>query len=72
MFVIRLNEGHREYVSTSYPNWLNLLNGTTTKKEYATKFQTKKQADEFVGKLMQDGYSIAGSSVLDRFKVVRY
>ena len=72
MYVIRINEGHREYVSTNYPNWLNLLNETTTKKEYATKFNTKKQAEEFVGKLEADGYGFAGSSVYGRFKVVRY
>lgn len=71
MYVIKINDGHREYVSATSPNWLNLLNDTSTKKEYATKFHTKKQAEDFVGKLMADGYSVAGSSVYDRFKVVR-
>lgn len=72
MFVIRINDGHREYVSSSSPNWLNLLNGTTKKKEYATKFYTKKQAEEFKSKLEADGYDIAGDSAYFRFKIVRY
>lgn len=71
MFVIRLNEGHREYVSTSSPHWLNLLNGTTKNKEYATKFATKAKAEDFMNKLMADGYEFAGSEVYNRFKVVR-
>lgn len=72
MFVIRINDGHREYVSTEDPHWLNLLNGTTTKKKYATKFYTKKAAETFKSKLEADGYNIAGDSVYFRFKVVRY
>ena len=52
MFVIRMNSIHREYVATSSPYWLNLLNDTTNKKEYATKFRTKKDAEEFLGKLI--------------------
>lgn len=72
MFVIRINDGHREYVPSSSPHWLNLLNDTTTKKEYATKFYTKKEADAFKTKLEEDGYDFAGSSVYTKFKVVRY
>lgn len=72
MFVIRENYGgHRQYVSTSNPNWLNLLDGTTKKKEFATKFYTKKEAEEFKAKLEKDGYDFAGSAVFDRFTVVR-
>ena len=70
MFVIRMDSMHREYVATSYPNWLNLLNDTTNKKEYATKFYTKKDAEEFLDKLIANGRD-AGASY-DRFKIVRY
>ena len=70
MFVIRMDSIHREYVATSYPNWLNLLNDTTNKKEYATKFRTKKDAEEFLCKLVSNGRD-AGASY-DRFKIVRY
>jgi hypothetical protein len=48
------------------------LNDTTTKKEYATKFYTKKEADAFKTKLEEDGYDFAGSSVYTKFKVVGY
>ena len=48
MFVIRMDSIHREYIATSYPNWLNLLNDITNKKQYATKFHTKKDAEEFL------------------------
>ena len=71
MFVIKIN-GKREYVSTNTPHWLNLLNDTVKNKQYATKFNTRKQAEDFMGKLMADGYSAAGSSVYDKFKVVRF
>lgn len=71
MFVIKINEGHREYVATSHPNWLNLLDGVTKKKEYATTFCTKKEAQEFVGRLMRDGYDFAGDAVYGKFSVVR-
>ena len=37
MFVIRMNSIHREYVATSSPYWINLLNDTTNKKQYADK-----------------------------------
>ena len=70
MFVIRLDSMHREYVSTSSPYWLNLLNDTCSKKEYATKFQSKKDAEEFIDKLVANGRD-AGASY-DRFKIVRY
>ena len=70
MFVIRMDSMHREYVATSSPYWLNLLNDTTNKKQYATKFHTKKDAEEFLDKLIANGRD-AGASY-DRFKIVRY
>lgn len=70
MYVIRIDSIHREYVSTSSPYWLNLLNDTTNKKEYATKFRTKKEAETFLDKLIFNGRD-AGASY-DRFKIVRY
>lgn len=67
MFAIK--EGN-EYVACSTPHWLNLLNGTSKKSEYATKFRTRKEAEDFKAKLEQDGYDACGSEVFDRFKVV--
>lgn len=72
MYVIKINGKHREYVASSSPNWLNLLNDTTSQKKYATKFQTKKEAEQFMFKLIEDGYTIAGTSCCDRFDIVRY
>lgn len=71
MFVIRLKEGHREYVGTSSPHWLNLLNDTVKNKQYATKFRTRKEAEQFKKKLEDDGYDFAGSSVYGKFSIVR-
>ena len=70
MFVIRMNSIHREYVTISSPYWLDLLNDTTNKKQYAIKFRTKKDAEEFLDKLIANGRD-AGASY-DRFKIVRY
>lgn len=71
MYVIKINGKHREYVSSSSPHWLNLLNETTNKKKFATKFKTKKEAEQFMFKLIEDGYSMAGASCCDRFEIVR-
>lgn len=68
MYVIKMNYGKREYVGVSSPNWLDLLNDTVTMKKYATKFKTKKQAEDFMYKLIAD----SPSDCFDRFSVVRF
>ena len=73
MFVIKENyDGQSDYVAISYPNWLDLLNGTTENKECATRFHSEKEANDFKKKLEYDGYAFAGVDVYDRFEVVRF
>lgn len=46
------------YVTTYSCHWLNLLNALSSKKEYAAKYNTKKEAIEAMNKFIADAGSM--------------